>query len=163
LLSEVSAIVLEAQRHPDSCTGFFFDELPAGWKKGDRDPAKAIVHQFGEWELTIARCFVFGRPGAGYGIVVHQGGGRFLLIGRGFQVLATKPGAKFTGILRNEEKVVADRETGALRTVRVLGGDETRSGAFAMMPNDNPDYGGFPIAVTIPARTAIAEVEFYAF
>lgn len=27
------------------------------------------------------------------------------------------------------------------------------------MPNDDPDYGGFPVAVTIPARTRVAEVE----
>jgi hypothetical protein len=32
-----------------------------------------------------------------------------------------------------------------------------------MMPNEDPDYGGFPIAITIPARTGIAEVEFYSF
>lgn len=30
-----------------------------------------------------------------------------------------------------------------------------------MMPNDDPDYGGFPIAVTILARIGIAEVEAY--
>lgn len=154
--------MLEAQRNPESCAGFFFDELPESWKKGDRDPVKPIVHTFGEWTVTISRCFVFGKPGAGYGMIIHRGGGRFLLIGRGFQVEGTKPGTKFTGILRFEEKIVANRETGELRAGRVLGGDETRSGQFAMMPNDDPDYGGFPIAVTIPARTAIAEVEFYA-
>ena len=44
---------------------------------------------------------------------------------------------------------------------RILNGDETRSGAFCMMPNEEPDYGGFPICVTIPARTMIAEVEVY--
>lgn len=163
LLSDVSAIVLEAQRNPLTCTGFFFDELPAAWKKGDRDPADPVMHNFGEWNLTISRCFVFGKPGPGYGMVIHRGGGRFLLIGRGFQVEGRKPDAKFSGILRFEEKIVVDREKGTLRTGRILGGDETRSGAFAMMPNDDPDYGGFPIAVTIPARTAIAEVEFYAF
>ncbi|KAL5376248.1 hypothetical protein DPSP01_010600 [Paraphaeosphaeria sporulosa] len=162
LLKDVGAIVLEAQRSPESVTGFFFDELPTAWKKGDRDPAKPIVRTFGEWTLTISRCFVFGKPGAGYGMVVHRGGGRFLLIGRGFQVEGAKPGSKFSGILRFEEKSVADRETGALRTGRVLGGDETRSGQFAMMPGEDPDYGGFPIAVTIPARTGVAQVEFYA-
>jgi hypothetical protein len=30
------------------------------------------------------------------------------------------------------------------------------------MPSEDPDYGGFPISVTIPARTMIAEVEVYA-
>ena len=29
------------------------------------------------------------------------------------------------------------------------------------MPNSDPDYGGFPICVTIPAKTMIAQVEFY--
>ena len=38
---------------------------------------------------------------------------------------------------------------------------ETRRGRFGMMPTEDPDYGGFPICVTIPARTMIAEIEFY--
>jgi hypothetical protein len=42
-----------------------------------------------------------------------------------------------------------------------MNGDETRSGAFYIMPNEDPDYGGFPIAVTIPARTCIAECTTY--
>lgn len=67
----------------------------------------------------------------------------------------------FTGILKFEEKAIDDEETGRLRTVRVLNGDETRSGSFAMMPNEDPDYGGFPISVTVPARTMIAEMTFY--
>ena len=48
-----------------------------------------------------------------------------------------------------------------MKTGRVLNGDETRSGEFMIMPNEEPDYGGFPIAVTIPCRTMIAEVEAY--
>ncbi|KAH7090821.1 beta-galactosidase [Paraphoma chrysanthemicola] len=165
LLNSVSQIVLDAQRRPDSSLGFYFDDLPATWKKGDADPAKPYVQTFDSWMVTISRCFVFGKPGPGSGMVIHLGGARFLLLGWGFQVSAvsTDPSTKFNGILRMEEKVVADRETGRLRTLRTLGGDETRSGAHAMMPNKDPDYGGFPIAVTIPARTGIAEVEFYAF
>ena len=46
-------------------------------------------------------------------------------------------------------------------TLRRLNGDETRSGQFVIMPNDDPDYGGFPISITIPARTRIAECEIY--
>ena len=64
------------------------------------------------------------------------------------------------GILRFEEKEV--RKDGALETLRMLNGDETRSGAFCIMPNEEPDYGGFPICVTIPARTMVAEAEVYA-
>jgi len=96
-------------------------------------------------------------------MVIHQGGGKFLLAGWGFQVRAraTDPRSTFTGFLRFEEKIVDDKEEGRLRTGRVLNGDETRSGIFAMMPNENPDYGGFPICVTIPSRTMIAELEVY--
>jgi hypothetical protein len=42
-----------------------------------------------------------------------------------------------------------------------LNGDETHSGIFAMMPNEDPDYGGFPVCVTIPAHMMIAELEVY--
>ena len=38
---------------------------------------------------------------------------------------------------------------------------KTRSGKFAIMPSENPDYGGFPMSIAIPARTRIAEVEAY--
>lgn len=160
LLSQVSQLVLEAQRNPGSSVGFCFDEMV-----GDKDPSKPIRRQFGDWNITIERSFVFGKPGTGSGMVIHRGGARFLLIGWGFQISAesTNPGTKFNGILKNEEKVVEDVKTGELRTLRTLGGDETRSGANAVMPNEDPDYGGFPIAITIPARTGIAEVEFYSF
>lgn len=165
LLESVSNLVLEAQRIPGSSVGFYFDELPSTWRKGSNDSAVPITATFGDWSLTIERCFVFGKPGPGSGMVIHLGGAGFLLIGWGFQVMAKSrlKDKKFEGILRFEEKAVEDKEIGRLRTVRRLGGDETRSGAFAMMPNENPDYGGFPIAVTIPARTGIAEVEFYAY
>ncbi|PIG82328.1 beta-galactosidase [Aspergillus arachidicola] len=159
LLDSVSQIVLDAQRRPGSSVGFFFDELA----DNGSDPSKPVVRRYGGFEITIERCFVFGKPGPGSGMVIHLGGGKFLLIGWGFQVRATSlsPTATFTGILRFEEKLVANRDTGELKTLRVLNGDETRSGVFAMMPNEDPDYGGFPICVTIPARTMIAEVEFY--
>ncbi|USP73027.1 glycoside hydrolase family 35 protein [Curvularia clavata] len=160
LLSQVSQLVLEAQKTPGSSVGFCFDEM-----SGDKDSSKPIRQRFGEWDITIERAFVFGKPGPGSGMVIHRGGARFLLIGWGFQVSgqSTKPGTRFNGILSNEEKVVEDVSTGKLRTLRTLGGDETRSGANAVMPNEDPDYGDFPIAITIPARTGIAEVEFYAF
>ncbi|POS73062.1 hypothetical protein DHEL01_v208541 [Diaporthe helianthi] len=161
LLRSVSAIILEAQREPDSSIGFCFDEIPDG-ASGTRS-SNPVRKFWGEFELTIDRCFVFGKPGPGAGMVIHRGHGKFLLIGWGFQVSAkaVSQDSSFTGILTFEEKAVDDEETGRLRTVRVLNGDETRSGEFAMMPNDDPDYGGFPISVTVPARTMIAEVTFY--
>ncbi|EMD92385.1 glycoside hydrolase family 35 protein [Bipolaris maydis ATCC 48331] len=160
LLAQVSQLVLDAQRKPGSSVGFCFDKI-----SGDKDLSKPIRQRFGEWDITIERAFVFGKPDTGSGMVIHCGGARFLLIGWGFQVTgqSTKSGTRFNGILRNEEKVVEDVATGKLRTLRTLGGDETRSGASAVMPNEDPDYGGFPIAITIPARTGIAEVEFYSF
>ncbi|KAH8760438.1 glycoside hydrolase superfamily [Diaporthe sp. PMI_573] len=160
LLKSVSAIVLEAQRLQNASIGFCFDEIPGGASRGLSSPVRKT---WGDFEITIDRCFVFGKPGPGAGMVLNRGGGTFLLIGWGFQVSAKAIArdSTFTGILKFEEKAVDDEETGRLRTVRVLNGDETRSGAFAMMPNEDPDYGGFPISVTVPARTMIAEVTFY--
>lgn len=169
LLKSVSAIVLEAQRQPDCSIGFCFDELPSPLSDGVvKDLSPAIHHTWGDFDITIQRCFVFGKPGPGAGMVIHRGGGTFLLIGWGFQVVAKAAETSssggcgtFTGILKFEEKVVEDEKTGKLKTGRLLNGDETRSGQFAMMPNEDPDYGGFPICVTIPARTMISEVTFY--
>lgn len=160
LLDSVSQIVLDAQTRPDASVGFFFDELTDGI-----DSCKPVVKHWGGYEITIERCFVFGKAGPGAGMVIHLGGPKFLLIGWGFQVRARSlsPSSTFTGFLRFEEQTVSNKESGELRTLRVLNGDETRSGIFAMMPNEDPDYGGFPICVTIPARTMIAQLEVYSF
>lgn len=166
LLQSVSSIVLKAQRHSGCSVGFCFDELPGSPESTGSvfdipAPDKPIVKRWGKYEVSIERCFVFGRPGPAAGMVIHRGEGVFLLIGWGFQVRARDmtPGTTFTGILRFEEK--APEEGGRLRTVRRLNGDETRSGEVAMMPGEHPDYGNFPICVTIPARTMVAELEVY--
>lgn len=159
LLSRVQQIVLEAQRRPGSSIGFFFDEMT-----GDAyQDSKAHTARFGDFEVRIERAFVFGKPGPGAGMIIHLGGAKFLLVGWGFQAVFRSVTSKsvFTGILRMEEKEVINVKTGQLRTLRTLNGDETRSGKFCIMPNEDPDYGGFPICVTIPARTMIAEVEVY--
>jgi hypothetical protein len=164
LLKSVSAIVLEAQRRPGASVGFCFDELPDGASSPDHRFNNDVVRwAAGDFELVIERSHVFGKPGPGAGMVIDRGNGKFLLIGWGFQVRAESvaPGSTFTGILEFLEKAVEDEETGRLRTVRVFNGDETRSGKFAVMPNEDPDYGDFAISVTIPARTMIAEVRFY--
>ncbi|SPO01049.1 related to beta-galactosidase [Cephalotrichum gorgonifer] len=153
LLAQTSSYLLAAA--PADRMGFFFDEEP-----NPKNP-ESWTRVFGDMEVTVERAFVFGKAGPGGGMVIHLGDSRFLAVGRGFNVKfrSTRAEATFTGILRAEEKEV-DGE-GNLTTLRVLNGDETRSGEFLIMPNDDPDYGGFPIAVTIPARTCIAEVEAY--
>ena len=161
LLSDVSQLVLEAQRRPGSCAGFYFDETTEG------ETGKAKVFEFGSFQVSIERCFVFGEPGQGSGMIIWLGGSgnraKFLLVGWGFQAVfqSTNRNSHFTGILAFKEKTVVDKSTGELETLRTLNGDETRSGLFAMMPNESPDYGGFPICVTIPSRTMIAECEVY--
>ncbi|KAF7718451.1 Beta-galactosidase [Penicillium ucsense] len=159
LLKSIAAIILDAQTRPDDLVGFHIDELAAD----GCDSFKPVIKHWGGYELIIERCFVFGKPGPGAGMVIHLGDVRFLLIGWGFQVRARSlsPTSTFTGFLRFEEKQVVDSDTGELRTLRVLNGDETRSGIAAMMPAEDPDYGGFPICVTIPARTMIAELAVY--
>ncbi|KAK6067391.1 hypothetical protein SCUP234_11645 [Seiridium cupressi] len=160
LLSQTKDYLLNSR--PEQRMGFFFDDLPAsGPPKGQEKWTKVI----GDVEVIIERAFVFGKAGPGAGMVIQLGdakSARFLVVGRGFNIhfKSQVKAATFTGILDAREKEF-DPETGSLRTLRVLNGDETRSGKFLIMPNDDPDYGGFPIAVTIPARTCIAEVEAY--
>lgn len=158
LLSQVKDYILEAHRKPGSSIGFYFDEiLPDG-----RDISPPTIAEFGEFQVTINRSFVFGKPSPGAGMLIHQGDGKFLLIGWGFQATfkSLSPKSTFTGILSFNEKQV-DRVTGKLVTLRKLNGDETRGGKFCIMPSEDPDYGDFPICVTIPARTMIADVEVY--
>ncbi|EMD00161.1 glycoside hydrolase family 35 protein [Baudoinia panamericana UAMH 10762] len=156
LLSQVSSHVLQAQRE-HQCFGFFFDEL----RPDGTDPSPAKMISFGSWNLVIERSFVFGRPSAGSGMVIHKGDDRFLLLGWGYQVSYTHRSAPFTGLLRFDE-LEYDSSSKKLQKLRELNGDETRSGKSTVMPSESPDYGGFPIAITIPARTAIAMVEVYA-
>ena len=149
--------ILYAQaNHPEHMMGFYFDEF------NESNKSQQWTKTFDDMEVTITRSFVFGKPGPGYGIIIYtQTTNKFLLIGTGFQVKfrSTNPKSTFTGILSAKEKEV--KEDGELTTLRVLNGDETRSGAYMIMPGPDPDYGGFPIRVTIPARTCIAEVEVY--
>ena len=137
LLSRVKDIVLQAQRTPKSMVGFFFDEIPAD----GRDTSPPTVARFGDFEVVVNRCFVFGTAGPGAGLIIHQGGARFLLIGWGFQAefKSLSPTSTFTGILSFVEKSL-ENETGKLVTERKLNGDETRSGKFCLMPNEDPDY-----------------------
>ncbi|KAL2793362.1 glycoside hydrolase superfamily [Aspergillus keveii] len=169
LLSQTSKYHLEST--PSQRMGFFFDDLPdssspscasSGSPRGKEQWTKI----FGNIEVIIERAFVFGKPGPGAGMVIQLGDAdsyRFLVVGRGFQVRfrGLEDGITFTGILQALEKEVDEDNDRELRTLRVLNGDETRSGESLIMPNEEPDYGGFPIAVTIPARTCIAEVEAY--
>lgn len=170
LLEATMPIILEAQARHEGSYGFFFDEVPA---EGATDPTPSYEVTFSGYKITIERSFVFGKQTPGAGMIIHYPVGHpsnpskedpsFLLIGFGFHVYfaSTKPTATFTGFLTFEEKEVVNKETGELRTLRKLNGDETRSGKFAMMPSDDPDYGDFPISVTIPARTRVARIVPY--
>jgi hypothetical protein len=153
LLKQTKQYLLDAA--PEDRFGFFFDEEPS-----EKKPEQ-WTRKFGDIKVIVERCFVFGKPGPGAGMIIHLGNSKFLLVGRGFHARfkAARKDATFGGILWGEEKEVD--ENGNLQTLRILNGDETRHGEFMMMPNDDPDYGGFPIAVTPGARTCIAEVEAY--
>ncbi|EAT91635.1 hypothetical protein HBI56_012800 [Parastagonospora nodorum] len=157
LIHSLRKQILEAQANrPEDMLGFFFDEPVPGEQK----PKWTKV--MGDFEVIVERAFVFGKQSSGAGMVIHQGDGKFLCAGQGFNLYfkSTNPKSTFTGILHAEEKE-ANPETCELTTLKWLGGDEIRSGQFLIMPNEDPDYGGFPIAVTIPARTCIAECSAY--
>lgn len=133
----------------------FFDEEPS-----DRLPER-WTRVFGDFKVIVERAFVFGKPGPGAGQVIHLGTSQFLAAGRGLQVRseAVPKEVTFCGILRAAGKEVDNQDQ--LQTLKIWNGDETRSGEVLVMPNDEPDHGGFPIAVTIPARICVAEVEAY--
>jgi len=159
LMHSLRKQILEAQANrPEDMLGFFFDDFVEGQKFKE----KSWTKQMGGFQVAIERAFVFGKPGPGAGMVIHQGDGRFLCVGWGFNISfeSLSPKSTFTGILHAEEKEV-NPVTGELTALKWLGGDETRSGGSLIMPNEDPDYGGFPIAVTIPARTGIAECWAY--
>lgn len=159
LLDQVSDQVLAAQACGRETYGFFFDEYNEN--SGVIDSRHV---RMGDWHLTIERSFVFGKPSPGFGMIIHLSDARFLLVGEGFQVRFSSANqqAVFTGILSFIE-LVSVPNCSVLQAGRKLNGDETRSGQFVIMPVEAPDPGEFPISITIPARTRIAECEVYSF
>ncbi|KAH7095297.1 glycoside hydrolase superfamily [Paraphoma chrysanthemicola] len=159
LLAQVSSSLLAARESNNDTYGFWFDE-PV--QHGQSAYEHHVV--MGAWRLTIERSFVFGQQGSGFGMVVQLSESRFLLVGEGFQVrfASTRKESTFSGILSFVER---ERLPGTKQMVtgRSLNGDETRSGEVAIMPAQRPDLGFFPICITIPARTGVAEVEVYEF
>ncbi|KAK5082324.1 hypothetical protein LTR05_007470 [Lithohypha guttulata] len=158
LLHRLSSHILEAQaQRPESMFGFFFDEFDS------RNVHEEWRYTFSDiaLEVVVERAFVLGTPAPGYGLVIHRGEGKLLLAGAGFQVSfkSTNPRATFTGIVSAAEKEID--EDGTLRTARVLNGDEIASGRSMVMPSEQPDHGGFPMKITVPARTYVAEVVAY--
>lgn len=159
LLRQVSPHILQARAEGRSIHGFFFD----GFAPGEKDTSATQTIQMGSWTLEIARAFVWGHPGPAFGLVIQLEDDKFLLIGEGFQVsfASTDSASVFTGIRSFREKEVDEDGEGGLKDGRWLNGDETRSGQAAIMPSEDPDYGGFFICISIPARTRIAECSVY--
>ncbi|KAH7398111.1 putative glycosyl hydrolases family 35 [Cadophora sp. MPI-SDFR-AT-0126] len=158
LLGSVSKHILEARRKKLSMTGFCFQDL-----EDTKNPSPPVLVDFKSYKVTISRAFVLGKEAPGYGIIIELEPSKFLLIGKGFKVewKSHSPALPYTEILRFEEKMVIDTDTQELRTERILNGDESNSGRWANMPNDEPDHGTCPVPVIIPARTAIAQVEVF--
>ncbi|KAH6625212.1 glycoside hydrolase superfamily [Boeremia exigua] len=159
LLDQIAPWLLAARESNSETFGFWFDECVDNESVTD---AHQVV--MGSWRLTIERSFVFGKPGPGFGLIIQLHDATFLLVGEGFQVsfASTIKSSSFTGFLSFAEKI-SDPHTKQLRNGRMLNGDETRSGQLAIMPSPQPDLGTFPICITIPARSRIAEVEVYEF
>ncbi|KAH7142668.1 glycoside hydrolase superfamily [Dactylonectria estremocensis] len=158
LLGSVSKHILETRRKNLSVTGFCFHD-----PEDENNPCPPFTVSFKHYNVTVSRAFVLGKEGSGYGMIVELEPSKFLLIGKGFKVewKSNSLTHSYTEILRFEEKSVIDKETQELRTDRILNGDESRSGIWANMPNDDPDHGECPVPVIIPARTAIAQVEIF--
>lgn len=167
LLARMSPHILAAQAsRSQDMMGFFFDP-PAGESSMTLDkqaPGESWTRDMGGFRVRIERSFSFGKPTPGYGMVLHHGDGRFLLIGEGFEASFSSAQEEhsshsYTGILEMTEMIVGG--DGSLSRGRRLNGDERRGGDVAVMPAEDIDLGGFPIWVFVPARTMIAEVIVY--
>ena len=160
LLAQVTPLILEARQKSRQTTGFFFDQYEPG--TSDPSPPRKVI--FGEWILHIRRAGVFGHAGPGYGMIIALDSEEFIFIGEGFEVefQATHTGAVFSSVLQFEEKRMVD---GKMVTERLMNGDETsvggHTGSVVRMPSGDPDYGEFPIAISIPSRTKIATCKPY--
>jgi hypothetical protein len=158
LLARVEPSIHEARQKGCEMYGFYFDQLDK--EKSDPTASKNIV--MGAWRLSISRATVYGQPSAGYGLVILQTDNTFLLIGEGFEIRFVSTGASsLCSILSFDE---LDVEGNSLVRRRRLNGDETmrRDGTVARMPWSKPDYGDFPICISIPSRTKIAQCTPYA-
>jgi hypothetical protein len=154
LLAKVTPAILAARQDGRQVHGFFFDRYPPGSK--DPSPTRKVI--FGEWILEISRAMVFGHPDPGYGLIIQSSKpSTFILVGEGYQVKFPRHNDDFTSILSFTELDILDGEE---KRLRLLNGDETASsttGTVARMPGLDPDYGDFPVAISIPSRTRIAE------
>lgn len=184
LLNSVSGIMLARQAtHPEDVMGFYFDppseketrEVDAAMHSSSGMDEKTMKYEriFGKWKVNITRAFVFGKEDAGFGLVIHDPYSShnsssvgsptttFLLVGYGFNFHVKHTASNTqTGFLHAQEKYLTDE--GKMSDGRRLNGDETRHGLFVIMPNERPDYGGFPVAVTPPAGSGCVEVQVYA-
>ncbi|KAF5573964.1 glycoside hydrolase family 35 [Fusarium pseudocircinatum] len=156
LLGSVSQHILNARRNDLSMVGFCFHDFA----KDGTDPSPPFTSTMKEYNLRISRAFVLGKEAPGYGIIIELEPDKFLLVGKGFKVewSSKSPKHSYTEIIAFEEKAPAGDQAQSLETNRILNGDESGSGSFANMPNDDPDHGDAFVPIIIPARTGIAEV-----
>ncbi|CAG7559013.1 unnamed protein product [Fusarium equiseti] len=154
VLAKVKDFILGAL--PADRFGFFFDEIEIAAKVD-----KPWVRVFGDIEVSVERAFTFGKPSPAGGLVIRLADRKFLVAGYGFQVRfkGLAKGVAFTG-LQSVKEMESDQD-GNLHVLRTFNGDETRGGEAVVMPNEEPDYGDFPIPTTIPARTGVTEVQVY--
>ncbi|RAH66296.1 putative beta-galactosidase [Aspergillus aculeatinus CBS 121060] len=178
LLSSISQTVLLAQQLPGSSVGFHFeDDDPMTGERKKNDPVnEPIVREYGDYEIQIERCpstadtaAEKGRPLLSCsGMVIHRGGGNFLLIGWGFRVHAKATGgSKSTAPPKTAhcsiewvwEKAVANRTSGRLRLLRRI----DHSAFMLKYRKPSKCHGGCSASVDMPAGVTIAEVEFVLF
>ncbi|OJJ97260.1 glycoside hydrolase family 35 protein [Aspergillus aculeatus ATCC 16872] len=181
LLSSISQTVLLAQQLPSSSVKFHFDDDndddPMTGERKKNDPVnQPIVREYGDYEIQIERCpstadtaAEKGRPLLpSSGMVIHRGGGNFLLIGWGFRVHAkatggskskAPPKAAHCSIEWVWEKAVANRTSGRLRLLRRI--DHSVSMMNGFLHSTCP--GKCSACFDMPAEVNIAEVEFRSF
>ncbi|KAK1985949.1 glycoside hydrolase superfamily, partial [Colletotrichum cereale] len=97
-----------------------------------------IKKTWGGYDFTITKLPTGNFRGGACGVVIHQGKGKALAIGHGFQLKAkaVAPEATITRVLSFHKLEV--NQDGGLDTLRSLNADETGSGRVALMPPSDP-------------------------
>lgn len=162
ILRDVSSHILKARSDGRKTFGFFYDQYDPGTK----DPSPTFWKTtIAGWDIRVEREPCFGHPGvAAFGLIIHLGNNRFLLVGQGYAVkfFSTDPLSKYSGVLEFLEKEVVDQETGEMRTIRILNGDEAVGTCFKMPSTDVNRRGNGQVHIYVAAGTSIAEAEpFY--
>jgi hypothetical protein len=148
VLKQVASYILEAQAK-DKIFGFHF---------GDGEETHPQLHSFGTITAHIARAHSYGKPQAGFGLIMQLAEDEFLGVGYGFTVVFSSQSGHRVEILSVHE---GHFPNGEWQETRRLNGDESASNQRWQFAVVTPDYGDYKVPILYPATTAISRCKIF--